>query len=112
MTAELFSTSEQIWKRIGLHELRSVLENVTNAAKSFEQALRELPTCDECAKLALLEYIQNTGRKLGTQAASLSVLAESLKGSADVAQNLKSNLIEHAPKPCKCNGKVCSCHHG
>lgn len=111
MATELFSSSEQLWKRIGLHELRSALENVANAAKRFEQALGELPVCDECAKFALLEHIQNTGRKLGTQAASLSVLAESLKGSADVAQNLKAGLVEHAPKPCQCSGKVCSCHH-
>lgn len=110
--AELFSSSEQIWKRIGLHELRSALENIVTAAKRFEQALRELPICDECAKLALLEHIQRTGRKLGTQVVSLSVLAESLTGTAGVAENLKSSLIEHAPTPCKCSGKVCSCHHG
>lgn len=112
MSAEdLFSSSEQIWKRIGLHELRSALENVVKAAQRFEQALEELPTCDECAKLALLEHIQDTGRKLGTQAASLSVLAESLKGTESVAENLKLSLIERAPKPCKCRGKACSCHH-
>ncbi len=111
MSEDIFSSSEQLWKRIGLHELRNALENIVTAAKRFEQALRELPTCDECAKLALLEHIQNTGRKLGTQVVSLSVLAESLTGSADVAQNLKSDLIEHAPQPCKCSGKVCSCHH-
>ncbi len=111
MSEDLFSSSEQIWKRIGLHELRSALENIVKAAQRFEEALGQLPTCDECAKLALLEHIQNTGRKLGTQATSLSVLAESLKGTETVAENLKSSLIEHAPKPCKCNGKECSCHH-
>ena len=102
--------SSRLWKRIGLHELRSQLENVVGAAKRFEQALKELPTCDECAKLALLEHIQNTGRKLGTQAASLSVLAESLKSSVNAVQSYQLRLTEHEPHPCRCKGSPCSCH--
>ena len=111
MPTKLFSESNEIWKRVGLHELRKELQNVVASAERFELALRELPSCDKCAKLALLEHIQNTGRKLGTQVASLSVLAESLKSTVEITENIKTQLTENIPQSCKCQGKKCSCHH-
>jgi len=110
MVETILFDSNRIWKRVGLHDLRSQLENVVSAAKHFEQALKELPSCDECAKFALLEYIQNTGRKLGAQAASLSVLAESLKSTIDAVHNYRTELAENPPHPCNCKGDHCSCH--
>jgi hypothetical protein len=109
--AEVLFDSSRLWKRVGLHELRGQLEHVASAAKRFEQALKELPSCDECAKLALLDYIQSTGRKLGTQVASLSVLAESLKSTVDAVQGYQIELTANPPRPCQCKSDRCSCHN-
>ena len=56
MTEVTIFDSSRLWKRVGLHELRSQIENVVSAAKRFEQALKELPSCDECAKLVAAEF--------------------------------------------------------
>ena len=102
---------ENIWKRVGLEKLRQQLRQVIVSSKKFEQSLRSLPACNECAKVVLLEHIQKTGRRLSGQVVSLTTLAETLKSTLKATEHVEKILIENAPPPCKCGSQKCSCHH-
>ncbi|MBI4343278.1 MAG: hypothetical protein HY601_00490 [Candidatus Omnitrophica bacterium] len=102
--------SETLWQRLGLARLREALTEVHQFSEAFERALRGLPSCSACAKSALLERIRLTGRRLGTEAVSLSALAENLKESAALAEAVEARLAADAPAPCRCPTTVCTCH--
>ena len=95
---------------MGLHELRQALGRVTQDAQRFEQALRALPACDACAHATLLEYIGKTGRRLGSEAANLAILAETIKRAVATAEAAQARLTMTAPAPYRCQSEPCACH--
>ncbi len=101
---------ERLWKRVGLQELRQNLKRAETLIDAFEQALKSLPSCDECAKGALLEQIRVTSKEVGIEAVSLSVLAEAMREAVTVAEETQSELHANAPDPCRCAGERCRCH--
>jgi hypothetical protein len=102
--------SEDIWRRVGLGELRLALAQVSELSREFERVLQSLPSCNQCARVALLEQIHGAGKALGRQALSLTVLAESLKGAVATAEQTQAELAEHAPYSCRCPATPCTCH--
>ncbi len=112
MEKQISSDVEMLWKRVGLDELRGHLKDVKALAERFEQALSMLPSCDQCAKLALLDHIEKSGRKLSSQVMNLTMLTESLRTAAGASENAEKVLCDHAPHPCQCRSEKCSCHHG
>ncbi len=110
MTASQGMDSGDLWRRVGLEELRRELAQVSNLIKDFQCAIESLPPCDQCARVALLEQIHSTGKALGHQAISLTVLAESLEGVVATAERTQAELAANAPEPCKCAAGPCVCH--
>ncbi len=102
--------SEILWRRIGLKELRQALIGVEVLTRQFEEALRALPTCDECARTVLLEQINAAGSRLSSQVVSLAVLASTLKKAGAKAEEKIGQLMERPPDPCHCPSRECTCH--
>lgn len=102
--------SEDIWRRVGLDQLRQALVSTQNLAESFEQSLRALPPCNACARVSLLEQIRTTGGRLSGEVTSLSVLADTLKQAVAAAEKTQIDLIANAPYPCQCSKGQCTCH--
>lgn len=101
---------EKLWKRIGLGELRKQLKSVIQTIEEFEQTVKLLPGCDQCAKVALLEHIEKEGRRLGTQVMSLTALTSTLKGASNAAETLERKFLDTMPHPCQCGETPCTCH--
>ena len=102
--------SEDLWRRMGLDELRHALVRTQGVMQQFEQALRTLPPCNACARVSLLEQIHAAGRHLSSEAASLSVLAGTLKQAVAAAEQTQTKLAANAPPPCRCSSGQCTCH--
>ena len=102
--------SEDLWRRVGLHELRQALVRTQGLMQEFEQALRTLPPCNACARVNLLEHIHAAGRHLSGEVASLSALAGTLKQAVAAAEQIQTELAANAPAPCRCSSGQCTCH--
>lgn len=102
--------SDDLWRRVGLGELRQALQRVTHLTRTFEEVLRELPPCNTCARGSLLEQIHAAGSHLGRELVGLTVLAKSLKEAVAAAEQTQAELVAHAPKPCRCTTGPCACH--
>ena len=100
-----------IWKRLGLEELRLALTRVIAFAEEFEGALRALPPCDSCARAALLDKIEASGRELGGAAISVSTLAEVLRCAQAAAESAQVELERCRPETCACPAGRCTCGH-
>lgn len=101
---------DALWKRLGLQELREALIRTEGLARNFEAALKALPSCDDCARVALLDQIRKTGGALSSETVSLSVLAVNLKEAVAVAEKAQAGLAANAPTPCHCPEDQCTCH--
>ncbi len=101
---------ENLWKRLGLEQLRGSLKKVERLSESFEATLNDLPKCDQCAKVALIERIQSSAGELGGEVVGLSALAGTLKASIEAAEQAKVALEQECPENCKCSGEPCKCH--
>lgn len=102
--------SEDLWRRVGLNELRQALVRARDLMERLDQALRTLPPCNTCARISLLEQIHTVGRYLGNEVSSLSVLASTLKQAVAAVEQTQAELIENAPVPCQCSTGQCTCH--
>ncbi len=103
--------SEALWKRVGLEELREVLLRVMALTQEFEQALKALPPCDSCARAALLDRIETSGRKLASAAVGVSTLAEVLRQAQVTLEAAQKELERCAPETCACPPGACTCNH-
>lgn len=103
--------SEALWKRVGLEELRAALLSVTRLAVELEEALRDLPPCDSCARAALLAKIETSGRKLGGAAITISTLADILRQAQETVEAACKELETCAPEACACPPGRCTCNH-
>ena len=101
---------EELWRRVGLTELRQALGRAQTAIERFEETLKKLPSCDECARDSLLEQIRAASNEVGIEAVSLSVLAETLEGAVSAAECAHEGLKAGAPDPCECGAGECTCH--
>lgn len=104
--------AENLWKRVGLEQLRHSLLKVEELTHSFEESLKGLPKCDQCAKVALIEKIQSSAGDLGGEVVGLSALAGTLKESIGSAERAKEALEQDCPDNCQCSGEPCTCHGG
>ena len=102
--------SEDVWKRVGLEELRQALGRVTVMTRQFDGALQALPPCDACARAHLLEQIHVASRQLSQEAVSISMLAEALGAAIAAAERSRGYLVAAAPTPCRCQAGPCTCH--
>lgn len=102
--------STELWRRVGLEELRSTLERVQGLTEQFETALRALPPCDTCARSSLLKQLEIAGQRLGSEAISISVLAESLHQAMMAIEKAHKELGETSATPCQCPSGHCTCH--
>lgn len=102
--------SEDLWRRVGLDELRQALVRAQGLMERFEQALRMLPPCNTCARVNLLEQIHTTGRHLSGEVTTLSILAGTLKQAVAAAEQTQAELVADAPEPCHCSSGQCTCH--
>ncbi|MBI4597862.1 MAG: hypothetical protein HY737_05620 [Candidatus Omnitrophica bacterium] len=102
--------SEDLWRRVGLDELRQALVRVQGLAAAFENALQTLPPCTACARVALLERIDAAGRDLSGEVTGLSVLASTLKQAVAAAEQTQTELAANALAPCRCSSGECTCH--
>jgi hypothetical protein len=102
--------SAELWKRVGLEELRATLTRVRGLTEQFEGILRTLPPCTTCARASLLRQIETGSRQLGGEAISLAVLAQSLQEAVAAAENVHDELQTTASSPCACPSNRCICH--
>lgn len=101
---------EELWKNIGLEELRSALGRVDVSFRRFEKALAALPACNECAKTALLSEIETSGTELGGEVVGLLSLAGTLKAAVAAVEKTHAEFLQNCPEPCRCSGPTCTCH--
>lgn len=101
---------DELWRRVGLGELRGALLRVQELSREFEEALRALPSCDQCARAKLLEQIRSTGGRLSSEAVSLSIMAESVKSTVKAVEDAQCMLETNPPQPCHCPAGECLCH--
>jgi hypothetical protein len=102
--------SDDLWRRVGLGELRNALQRVERLTRTFEQALRALPPCNTCARGSLLEQIHTVGSHLDRELVGVTVLANSLKEAVAAAEPTREALAAGAPAPCQCGRGPCTCH--
>lgn len=102
--------AEQLWRRVGLDELRQALRRIEELMYGFEKTLRSLPPCDACARAKLVERIQSDSNRLSREMTSLSVLAETLKDTLGTTEQCTAALTANPPAPCRCTGGPCTCH--
>ena len=101
---------DDLWRDVGLEELRQALKDVESLTRRFEASLQALPPCAACARVTLLQEIRATGSRLGGKVVSLTVLAETLKGAVGVAEQAAAQLAANVPEACQCPGTRCTCH--
>ena len=111
MNDDIAASINKLWQKLGLQELRERLKEVVSSAEGFEQALKALPACDKCARLILLDQIERTGRKLGSEVISLTAMAETLKSVGQAAEDAQTKLSQGIPGPCQCREEECVCSH-
>lgn len=103
--------SEDLWRRVGLGELRKAIVQAEAQVRQFEQALRCLPPCDACARGQLLEQLQLTSSRVGREVAGVSMLAGALREAVTAVEQLPETLAAKTPEPCRCRqGQSCTCH--
>ena len=95
---------------MGLEALREGLVEIDKLAQEFEDALKDLPSCDRCARVALVDQIKKTGSDLGSKVIGLTALAETLRTVLTAAEKAGSALVESCPSPCRCAPGECKCH--
>jgi len=110
MTASTGVDTDELWRRVGLHELRQALMRIEELMYGFESTLRALPPCNVCARAKLVERIQSDSHRLSREMTSLSVLTESLKGALSTTEQCTAALTAKPPVPCQCTGGECTCH--
>ena len=110
MSASRSIDSEDLWKRIGLDELRKALAEIELLTGQFVHALQALPPCTKCARAKLISQIGDTGTRLGSKTISLSVLANTLERAVGTAEHTQEELLANAPEPCQCATGSCTCH--
>lgn len=110
MTASAGIDTDELWRRVGLDELRKVLVRIEELLYGFEKTLRSLPPCNACARAKLVERIQSDSNRLSREMTGLSVLAETLKGALSTTEQCTAALTANAPAPCRCTGGACTCH--
>ncbi len=101
---------EELWRRVGLDELRQTLVRVETLMRVFEKTLRSLPSCNECAKARLLEHLRASSTRLGTVITGLAILAESLSSALTAAEQAQDGLTRQPVQPCRCSANPCTCH--
>ena len=101
---------EKLWGKVGLEELQRAVDGILRLTHDFEETLKGLPSCNQCAKAEMLERIRVAGTRLSSEAVSLSVLAESLKKAAEIAEKSQECLTANPPSPCRCPTGGCVCH--
>lgn len=104
------SDIEELWGRVGLEELQQAVGKIHQLMCDFEETLKGLPSCNQCAKAELLERVRVAGTRLSSEAVSLTVLAESLKEAAAIAEKSRQCLTADPPSPCRCPKGNCACH--
>jgi hypothetical protein len=102
--------SDDLWRRVGLGELRNALKQVERLTQTFEQALRALPPCNTCARGSLLQQIHTASSHLGRELVGVTMLASALKEAVVAAEQTHAELVAHAPNPCRCATGPCACH--
>ena len=102
--------AQDLWKQVGLEELRKALKDVEILTRHFEKLLRMLPPCSTCARVNLLQQVHAVGSRLGSEIISLTVLASILKQVMAVAEQAQGELVADAPAPCQCSTGPCTCH--
>lgn len=102
---------EELWERVGLENLRQALTKVDALTHRFERSLQELPNCDKCARVTLLDHIEQTGAQLSGEIISLTSLAASIKQAVNVIESAQKDLKEQVPHRCECPDEAaCTCH--
>lgn len=101
---------EELWKRVGLGELRSALEKVEGLRQDLERLLGDLPACDKCARAALMKQIEQAGIRLGGEVMGLTTMAASLQKTLAQAEGAVSQWVSQPAAPCRCAGEPCRCH--
>ena len=99
-----------LWKRVGLDTLREGLIEINKLVQGFEGALKNLPSCDKCARVAMVDQIKTTGSDLGSKVIGLTALAETLRAVLTTAEKARSSLVQSCPSPCHCAAGKCECH--
>lgn len=103
-------STDELWRRVGLEELREAVKRVGGTMQQFERTLEALPTCNACARLVLLKDLAQASRQLGRETVGLSVLLDSLKQAMAIVEQEQQSLSEAPLQPCRCAGEPCRCH--
>lgn len=101
---------DELWKRVGLGELRGALEKVDSLRRDLEGLLRNLPSCDTCARAALMSQIEKAGIRLGGEVFGLTTMAASLGKTMAAAEGAIAQWVDQPVSPCRCSGEPCRCH--
>lgn len=101
--------TEQLWRRIGLEELRQAVEKTQQAINDFQRAVEALPDCEHCARVALLEKVGHSSAALERSVVGVNVLASVLQEAVAVAGQARQRLALKPPAACRCPGEPCQC---
>ena len=102
--------AEELWRRVGLAELRQALVRTEELMVRFEHTLHALPPCTTCARAKLLEQLERQTGRLAQEMTGLAVLAATLKQTLATLEQTQAGLQRDAPAPCRCRTDVCTCH--
>jgi len=102
--------TNELWRRVGLEELRASIRKVESASREFERILRELPPCNRCARASLLRQIQDSGAHLSSKSGSISALAAVVKESVEQFEIELENFESETISECACSSGPCTCH--
>jgi hypothetical protein len=103
-------TTEELWRRVGLQELRRALDALERSKQRFEEGLRTLPPCDACARANLLGQLRVAGGRLGREMLGIAMLAEELEKAARAVERAQAEFTTIQTEPCRCPEGPCICH--
>ncbi|PIQ84645.1 MAG: hypothetical protein COV75_01205 [Candidatus Omnitrophica bacterium CG11_big_fil_rev_8_21_14_0_20_63_9] len=110
MTIEQPLDTQELWRRVGLEQLRNTLGRISRMIVEFEEVLRSLPSCNECARSQLIQQLNQRSTTLSAEFTTLAVLAEGLQQAVAQTEAAHGELLERIPSPCHCASHPCTCH--
>lgn len=102
--------SDELWRRVGLAELRQALVRTEELLVRFEQTLQTLPPCTKCAHSQVLGQLETETAGLSREMTGLAALAHAIRESAVALERTHAQLRRDAPAPCQCRAGTCTCH--
>lgn len=101
--------AEQLWRRIGLEELRQAIKKTRQTMDDFERTVEALPDCEHCARAAILQEVGHSSAALERSVIGVNLLASVLQETVAAVDKAKQTTAGRPVTACRCPAGPCQC---